>query len=68
MTDNSLNISIPIKFEIKTPPRGMTDYDPKALSPNQQNELNEYKLIVRKENLLFLAEHPEVSIKIIKIV
>ena len=61
MTDNTVNISIPLKFEIKTPPRGMTDYDPKALSREQQNELNADKKYIRKEDVIYLKEHPEVS-------
>lgn len=61
MANNSLNISIPIKFEIKAAPRGMTDYDPKALSSEQQRELNLYKLDIRKENIMYLKDHPEVS-------
>lgn len=62
MTDNSVNLSIPVKFEIRSAPRGMTDYDPKALSSEQQTELNLHKLIIRKENILYIRDHPEVSL------
>ncbi|KAK6633212.1 hypothetical protein RUM44_003813 [Polyplax serrata] len=39
----------------------MTDYDPKALSSEQQTELNLHKLIIRKENILYIRDHPEVA-------
>lgn len=60
MANHTLNISIPFKFEIKTPPRGMTDYDPIALTADQQIELNEYKSNLRRSQYQYLTAHPEV--------
>lgn len=63
MADNTLQITPPFKYEIKTPPRGMTDYDPSAIHPQQQEELNTLKVNLMKENVIYMAKHPEVCCK-----
>lgn len=62
MADQSLNISVPLRFEIKTAPTGMTEYDTAAISADQQIQLNEYKSNLMRDNYRFLASHPEVSL------
>lgn len=62
MADESVPISVPLRFEIKTVPTGMTEYDTSAIAPDQQNQLNDYKLNLVQDNYRYLASHPEVSI------
>ncbi|XP_025162493.1 uncharacterized protein LOC112590394 [Harpegnathos saltator] len=41
-------------------PHGMRNYDLGALTRDQKRELNEMKMITRKENEIYLHAHPEV--------
>lgn len=47
-------------FHPADPPHGMQDYDLGALRRDQKRELNEMKMISRRENEIYLRAHPEV--------
>ncbi|XP_025075125.1 uncharacterized protein LOC112552912 [Pogonomyrmex barbatus] len=40
------------------PPRGMQNYDVGALTRDQKQALNELKMIIQKENEVYLKSHP----------
>ncbi|XP_033634692.1 RIIa domain-containing protein 1-like [Asterias rubens] len=44
------------------PPRGMEGYDLGALSAEQQEKLNQFKIQTRLGNEKFLRDHPEVDV------
>ncbi|XP_072038481.1 RIIa domain-containing protein 1-like [Amphiura filiformis] len=44
------------------PPHGMEGYDFGALSPEQQEKLNQFKIQTRQANEKYLREHPEVDL------
>ncbi|XP_001176667.1 RIIa domain-containing protein 1 [Strongylocentrotus purpuratus] len=44
------------------PPQGMEGYDFGALSPEQQEKLNNFKMQTRVANEKYLRDHPEVDI------
>ncbi|KAL0281566.1 UNVERIFIED_CONTAM: hypothetical protein PYX00_002514 [Menopon gallinae] len=37
----------------------MTDYDPSAIHPQQQEELNSYKVNLMRQNTTYICKHPE---------
>ncbi|XP_033097011.1 RIIa domain-containing protein 1-like [Anneissia japonica] len=44
------------------PPHGMENYDFGALSEEQQDKLNQFKVATRLANEKYLREHPEVDL------
>lgn len=48
-------------FHPADPPQGMTNYDLGALTKDQKESLNEMKMSIRRENEIYLKNHPEVK-------
>lgn len=47
-------------FHPADPPHGMQNYDVGALTRDQKQALNKMKMIIRKENEIYLKLHPEI--------
>lgn len=62
MADGTMNVVDEFEFHPCDTPRGSQYYDLKALTVEQQEQLNDLKLKMIREDEIYLAEHPEVRI------
>lgn len=66
MADNSLNVDQPLWFTSRGPPRSYPfkklKTPDKVLTPEQNDEAFIYRERIRRQDIRYLAEHPEVSI------
>lgn len=60
MADDSLEVTDKLEFHPCDTPRGSQYYDLKALTVEQQEQLNELKLKMIREDEIYLSNHPEV--------
>ena len=67
MANNANRIIDPMEFHPGDTPRGMEYYTLEILTPQQQEELNLYKINTIRENQKYLFEHPEVRKKYHKV-